>query len=398
MSEVAFPGLVNAHSHAFQRVFRGRTEGRSPAGGNFWTWRDAMYRAANALSPDDLYTVARMTYLEMALSGITTVGEFHYLHRDPQGRAYQDPNLIARLMVRAAREVGLRICLLRVAYARAGFASEPNPLQRRFIEPAADEFLQNAETLRAALDGEFSWMGVAPHSIRAVSLAYLREVAAWAGRERLPLHMHVAEQPAELAACQEEYGTSPIALLQREGMLSDRFTAVHAIHVRAAEIEAMGKAGSMVCACPSTERNLGDGIVPAAAYLRAGVRIALGSDSQAQINLLEDARELEYHLRLQELQRGLINPSDLFACATRNGAASLQVPATSTDYFTVDTEHPSIAGSGLDRLEAAVVFGLNPAAVRTVVVGGKRIVHEGKHALQEEITKSFLTVLERYRS
>jgi formimidoylglutamate deiminase len=400
MNRVTLPGLVNAHSHSFQRIFRGQTEGRSQPGGNFWTWRDAMYRAVNGLSPEDLYAVARMAFLEMALSGITTVGEFHYIHRDPDGNPYSDPNLISKLMVRAAREVGLRICLLRVAYARAGFDREPNPLQKRFIEPSADEFLSNVEALRSTLDGELAWVGVAPHSVRAVPLGYLGEVIAWAGNEQIPIHMHAAEQPIEISECQAESGTTPIALLDREGLLSDRFTAVHGIHVTRAEIDALALARSFVCACPTTERNLGDGIFPAADYLDAGVCIALGSDSQAQIDLLEDARELEHHLRLQKLQRGLLDAEDLFQSATKNGAACLaatqDAPSDLGDYFTVDLDDVSIAGSAREHLLSSVVFGMNRSAVRDVVVGGEVIVREGRHALQWEIVEEFLSVTRRH--
>ncbi len=395
MKRETFPGLVNAHSHAFQRIFRGQTEGRSGAGGNFWTWREKMYRAANGLSPDDLYAVARMAYLEMALSGITTVGEFHYLHRDPAGAAYSDPNLIAKLMVRAAREVGLRICLLRVAYARAGFESAPDPLQKRFIEASPEEFLRNAQDLSGALDGVFEWMGVAPHSVRAVPLHYLREVDSWARSAGVPVHMHAAEQPAELEACVAEYRVTPIALLDREGLLHERFTAVHGIHVTAEEIAALARTKALVCACPTTERNLGDGVIPAAAYLDAGVRLALGSDSQASIDLLEDARELEYHLRLQQLRRGLIDPAELLRCATANGAAALNVPPGADDWFTVDLDHPSIAGCERDPV-AAVVFGMDRSAVRDVVVGGTAIVQDGKHPLHERILEDYLKVSRRF--
>jgi formimidoylglutamate deiminase len=382
------PGLVNAHSHAFQRLIRGRTESQSKSGDNFWSWRDAMYRAANQLSPDDLYIVARMAFLEMVLSGITTVGEFHYVHRDPQGRAYDDPNLISKLMVQAAREVGLRICLLRVAYARAGFGKEANPLQKRFIEPL-DEYLANVEALKGTVDGEFAWVGLAPHSIRAVPLDYLREVANWADRAQVPLHMHASEQPAELEACEAEYGTTPIALLAREGVLGSCFTAVHAIHISGDEIRHLAQAGSTVCACPTTERDLGDGIVAADLLRRAGVRIALGSDSQTRIDLLEDARELEYHLRLQRLERGLLAPEDLLECATVSGARSLGTPPRAGDFFTVDLGDPSLAGATAQTLAATIVFGASRTAVRDVVVGGKFVVRDRFHELSETILKEF---------
>jgi formimidoylglutamate deiminase len=333
-----------------------------------------------------------MAYLEMALSGITTVGEFHYIHRDAEGNPYEDPNRIAKLMVRAARDVGIRICLLRVAYARAGFEKPANPLQKRFIEPSAEDYLRNLQALRNSLDGVFAWAGAAPHSVRAVPLDYLRHVAGWAARENIPLHMHVSEQPVELAECEAEYRLTPVALLAREKILSPRFTGVHAIHISDDEIRALAEAGSIVCACPTTERNLGDGIVPADALLRAGVRIALGSDSQAQIDLLEDSRELEYHLRMQKLERAVIAPEVLFECATKSGAASLGVPADVDDYFTIEQRDPSIAGVPEENLLSAVVFGLAKSAVRDVVVGGEFIVRHGRHPLHDEIVEEYLRV------
>jgi len=383
LGRAMLPGLVNAHSHSFQRVFRGETEEHRGARDDFWSWREAMYRAAGRLTPDELYRVARMAFLEMALSGITTVGEFHYIHGPGE-----DPNQIAMEMVRAARSVGIRICLLRVAYARAGRVGELHPVQRRFVEASTDQFLRNVEALRAQLDGESAWAGVAPHSVRAVPLDYLREVSQWAAREKVPIHMHVAEQPRELEECRAEYGVTPVALLAREGILSPRFTAVHGIHVTQDEVRALAEAHATVCACPTTERNLGDGIVPAAELLGAGVKIALGSDSQAQIDLLEDARELEYHLRLKNLERGLIAPRDLLRAATEWGAASLEVPKDAADFFTVDLRDPSIAGVPLE----ALVFSAAKSAVADVIVGGEFVVRDGRHDLAGEIVDDFLVV------
>ncbi|MBV9959503.1 MAG: amidohydrolase family protein, partial [Acidobacteria bacterium] len=201
------PGMVNGHSHAFQRVIRGRTEHRSRASADsFWTWRELMYSAAMRLEPEDIYDASRMAFLEMALGGITAVGEFHYLHRDAAGRAYDDPNLLAKEVIRAARDVGVRIALLRVAYARAGYRKEPDERQRRFIEPDAATYLRNVEKLKEELTRDDAWTGLAPHSVRAVPLDYLREVVAYADRLNLPVHMHVAEQPAENAACVSEHG------------------------------------------------------------------------------------------------------------------------------------------------------------------------------------------------
>jgi formimidoylglutamate deiminase len=412
------PGLVNAHSHAFQRVIRGRTEHRTGDGqDSFWTWREMMYSAATRLAPADVYDAARMAFLEMVLGGITAVGEFHYLHHAPDGTPYDDPNLIAKEVVRAAGDVGLRIALLRVAYARSGYNTESNPRQARFIETDADDFLRHVEKLKADLahsEGR-AWAGVAPHSVRAVPLAYLKEVVRYAHAQQLPVQMHVAEQQAEVSVCIQEYGRSPVALLETEGLLSDRFTAVHAIHVTPKAIHALAQARATVCACPTTERNLGDGVVAVDLLFKDGVRVALGTDSHVEIDLLEDARELEYHLRLQKMQRAVLAPdrsptaregalpddrasalaARLFDCATSNGAESIGAPGgnleagRAADFFTVDLNDPSIAGSGADDLLTNIVFSLSRTAIRDVVVGGRQIVEDGRHARQEEIVERF---------
>ncbi len=431
------PGMVNAHSHAFQRVIRGRTEYRSAARDSFWTWREQMYSAATRLSPEDLYDASRMAFMEMALSGITAVGEFHYLHHDAGGKFYDDPNLLAKQVVRAARDVGLRIALLRVAYARPGFDAPPNPRQSRFNTPNADVFLKHLDALASDLARDHAarddsppdapaWVGVAPHSVRAVPLPYLRAVCAHARARRMPVHMHVAEQPAENEACAREHdGRTPVRLLADEGMLDARFTAVHAVHITADEARLL--AGANVCACPTTERNLGDGIVPADLLFDAGARVSLGTDSQTQIDLLEDARELEYHLRLRQLSRAVLAPrrdgepggagragvepdgpqdenqpppisalaARLFECATANGARSLGFgggelrAGAPADFFTVDLADASIAGACGDDLLPAVVFSLARTAVRETAVAGRLVLEAGRHEAQEEIVSRF---------
>ncbi|HEV2708200.1 MAG TPA: formimidoylglutamate deiminase [Pyrinomonadaceae bacterium] len=429
------PGLVNAHSHAFQRVIRGRTEYRSARhkSDSFWTWREMMYAAAARLTPEDLYDASRMAFAEMALCGITTVGEFHYLHRTPAGDPYDDPNLLARQVVRAARDTGLRIALLRVAYARSGFRLPPNERQRRFIETDPDEYLRNLADLRAALAHDdapdahrTAWVGLAPHSIRAVPLNYLHEIIAYADAEALPVHMHLAEQPAELEACRAEHRRTPVELLFAEGLVGAQFTAVHAVHITPEEARSLGEFAAVVCACPTTERNLGDGIVPADLLFREGVRISLGTDSQTQIDLLEDARELEYHLRLRKLERAVLSPrrdsvlvafpsgateerespsllaAELFECATVHGTRStaapgsgLLAPGSPADFFTVDLNDPSIAGASAEDLLAVVVFSATRTAVRDVCVGGRFIVADGRHAAQHEIVERFAALQRR---
>ena len=404
------PGLVNVHSHAFQRVIRGRTEYRSGAERDtFWTWREAMYHAASRLSPEAIYHSARMAYLEMLLSGITTVGEFHYLHRAPGGIPYEDRNLLAWQVLRAADETGPRICLLRTAYARAGWRKPEDAGQARFLTPRVEDFIGDTEGVRGALPrisrpGR-AWVGVAPHSVRAVPLDYLRDVVSYAQSNRLPVHIHVAEQPAEVEACLGEYGRRPVELLHQYGILNSRFTGIHAIHITDQEAKYLGETKARVCACPTSERNLGDGAVPADRLFEAGAGICFGSDSNVQIDLLEDARLLEYHLRMNELQRVLLAPDSrkdalalrLFSSATETGAASLGGPVGSlevgreADFFTVDLDDPSVAGAG-DALLNHVVFSMERTAVREVAVGGEFVIRDGRHALEEEIIRQFADV------
>ena len=389
------PGFVNAHSHSFQRLIRGKAESRVVSGRDFWSWRGTMYYAASQLTPQEVYDVARMAFLEMVLAGTTTVGEFHYLHNAPDGRAYDDPNLLGKQVIAAAKSVGIRIVLLRTAYLRAGFELPPDPGQIRFYE-SAKAFLANMAALvkGVSTEGGRVHLGVAPHSIRAVPLGELHEITAWARANGLPVHMHVAEQVAENAACVREYGSTPIDLLAGEKILGPDFTAVHGVHVTAEEIAMLAKAEATICSCPTTERNLGDGFVRADEMLAAGIRFALGSDSQAQIDPLEDARELEYHLRLLQQKRAILDQvggktlaTHLFDSATVNGARALAVPAGElepgrlADFITVDLDDSSIAGNSAEDLLSTLVFSLSRSAIRDVFVGGRFILRDQRHAI-----------------
>jgi formimidoylglutamate deiminase len=347
-----------------------------------------MYHAANAMSPEDIYRAARMAFLEMLLSGITAVGEFHYVHQDLE---------VARAILRAGEELGLGVTLLRTAYVRAGWKKDPDPGQARFLTPDIDRYLADTDEMIAS----GARIGVAPHSVRAVPLDYLRRVAEYARERRLPLHMHVSEQPAEVEACVGEYGRRPVELLHENGILDESFTAVHAIHITDEEARFLGK--STVCACPTSERNLGDGAVPADKLFEVGARICFGSDSNVQIDILEDARELEYHLRMNRLERAVLAPDNsreglarrLFESATESGARSLLAPGgrleagRAADFFTIDLNDCSVAGADRESLLGHVVFSLERTAVRDVCVGGKLVVCDGRHRLQEEIVSEF---------
>lgn len=367
------PGLVSAHSHAFQRAIRGRTEHRAHPTDDFWTWREAMYAAAERLSPDDLYAVSKFCFLEMARAGVTAVGEFHYLHRDRDGRPYADPNELDLAVARAAQEAGLRIVLLRVAYARGGI--------KPFIEGSVDEYLKNLDALSKRVA-----VGAAPHSVRACPAEWIREIAAEASRRGWVLHLHVSEQPREVEQCRAEHGTTPPLLLERLGALTGRTTCVHGVHLADEDIAAIGRARASVCACPTTERNLGDGVVRVDKLLAAGARICVGSDSEIQLNPLEDARQLEYGLRLVELQRAVLDPersgvgglgAKLYGFASEGGMRSLGLPGGAlrpgepADFIVVDLDDPSIAGCSAEDLMANVTFSLERTAITHTYVGGR---------------------------
>lgn len=375
-----FPGLVNAHSHAFQRILRARTEVVSN-GDDFWAWRELMYRAASSLDPAQLHAVSKLAFVEMALAGVTTVGEFHYVHHQSDGRPYADVHELSKAVIGAAREAGLRIVLLRVAYARAGFQVAPNPRQARFIEPDVDTYLSRVQSLK--VDDPLVSVGLAPHSVRAVPREWLVEIAKVPGVK----HVHVAEQPGELKACLAEHGKHPVDLLDDVGLLPQA-VGVHAIHLD----EAHARKLKRVVACPSTEANLGDGVVPADLLMKAGVRISLGSDSQARIALLDEARLLEDNLRLVRQRRAVLDPGEgrlgerLFDCASAAGAEALGLETghlTSgepADFFTLPVD--SVAAS---------VFGQE--RVRDVAVAGRLIVRDGQHPQLEAAQRAFAAVV-----
>jgi formiminoglutamate deiminase len=311
---ITVPGLANCHSHAFHRALRAHTQtGR----GSFWTWREQMYQLAEELTPDSYKDIATSVYAEMRASGITAVGEFHYLHHQPDGTPYDDPNEMGRALLAAADEAGVRIRLLDTCYLAAGFGQEPEGVQRRFSDGDATRW---AERVEAFGDDR---VGAAIHSVRAVPREQLSTVAGWAQDRRVPLHVHLSEQVAENDACEAAHGVTPTQLLAEEGVLGPMTTAVHATHVTATDVRLLGESGTFVCFCPSTERDLADGIGPSRRLHDAGARLTLGSDSHAVIDLFEEMRAVEMHERLATQQRGHWSAVELLAAATYDGHASL---------------------------------------------------------------------------
>jgi formiminoglutamate deiminase len=376
---IVLPGFANAHSHAFHRALRGRTHG---GGGSFWTWREGMYAVAARLDPDSYLALARATYAEMALAGVTSVGEFHYLHHAFDGSEYSDPNAMAEALRQAADDAGIRLTLLDTCYLAGGLnASGYLPLdgvQRRFSDGDVDAWATRVAQLKPSAGMR---IGSAVHSVRAVPRAQLSSVGA-AGFG--PLHVHLSEQPTENDACLEFFGCTPTDLLAREGLLNSNLTAVHATHMTGSDIRALGTARAGACFCPTTERDLADGIGPARALADAGVRLSLGSDQHAVIDLLEEARALELHERLSSGQRGRFRPAELLTMLTQSGHASLGWPeagqisvGSRADLVAVRLDSVRTAGSLPDQ----AVLTATAADVDCVIVGGREIVRDGVHRL-----------------
>jgi formiminoglutamate deiminase len=356
---LTLPGLANCHSHAFHRALRGRTQsGR----GSFWTWREQMYRLAEDLTPDSYRELAVAVYSEMRASGITAVGEFHYLHHQADGTPYDDPNEMGRALLSAADEVGLRIRLLDACYLAAGFGQDPEGVQRRFSDGDASRW---AERVEAFGDDR---VGAAIHSVRAVPREQLRTVAQWAQGRSLPLHVHLSEQVGENDACEAVHGVTPTQLLADEGVLGPMTTAVHATHLTEADVRLLGETGTFACFCPTTERDLADGIGPSRFLHDAGSRLTLGSDSHAVIDLFEEMRAVEMHERLATQERGHWSARELLAAATYDGHESLGFPDAGrievgqrADLVTVDLDTWRTRGAG--ATPEALVFAATAADV-----------------------------------
>ncbi|MFI6107383.1 formimidoylglutamate deiminase [Streptomyces sp. NPDC051310] len=374
------PGLANAHSHAFHRALRGTVQVGS---GTFWTWREVMYQVASRLTPDTYHALARAVYAEMALAGITAVGEFHYLHHAPGGAPYADPNAMGEALIAAAGEAGIRITLLDTAYLSAGFGEPPNRHQTRFSDGTAEAWAERASLLKER-DGVR--IGAAVHSVRAVPAAQLSTVAEWAAARRAPLHVHLSEQTAENEACLAAHGCTPTRLLADHGVLGAHTTGVHNTHLTDEDIALLGGSGTGTCMCPTTERDLADGIGPAADLQRAGSPLSLGSDSHAVIDLLEEARAMELDERLRTRTRGHWTAAALLRAATADGHAALgwadagRLEAGAlADFTTIALDSVRTAGP-VPRLAAeTAVFAASAADVRHTVVGGRHVVRDGAH-------------------
>lgn len=389
---LVLPGLANAHSHAFHRALRSRTQHDR---GSFWTWRDLMYQAADKLDPDTYRDLATAVFTEMALAGVTSVGEFHYLHHGARGVPYDDPNAMGRALVEAAASAGVRLTLLDTCYLSASVDGSPlGDVQRRFGDGSGERWAERVDLLRREFGGSDTVIvGAALHSVRGVPLQHMPPVVEWADAHRAPLHVHSSEQTAEVEQCVAVHGRTPTALLHDAGVLGPRTTAVHMTHLTESDLAMLDSTATGVCFCPTTERDLGDGIGPASALLaRSAGLFSVGSDSHAVIDLFEEARAVELDERLRCRERGIFPADLLLKSATSDGQHALGwtdaghiVPGHRADLVAVDMESVRTAGGG-PRAETAV-FAATAADVTDVVVDGRPVVRERGHLVVTDVSR-----------
>ncbi|MGY5118287.1 formimidoylglutamate deiminase [Streptomyces sp. 900105755] len=396
---LSLPGLANAHSHAFHRALRGTVQVGS---GTFWTWRELMYSFADRLTPETYHALARAVYAEMALAGVSCVGEFHYVHHAPGGTPYADPNAMGEALIAAAADAGIRITLLDTAYLSSGFGEPPNAHQLRFSDGSAEAWAERCSVLK---ERDHARIGAAIHSVRAVPAGQLATVAGWAEERRAPLHVHLSEQTAENDACLAAHGRTPTRLLADHGVLGPRTTGVHNTHLTDEDIALLGGSGTGTCMCPTTERDLADGIGPAVALQRAGSPLSLGSDSHAVIDLLEEARAMELNERLRTRTRGHWTAAALLRAASADGHAALGWDGAGAieagmlaDLTTIALDSVRTAGP-LPRLGAeTAVFAATAADVRHTVVGGRHVVRDGAHTLVPDVPQALARAVEALRA
>jgi formiminoglutamate deiminase len=404
---LTMPGLANAHSHAFHRALRGVAEATR---GTFWTWRERMYEVAGRLDPDNYLALGTAVYAEMALAGMSCVGEFHYLHHGPGGTPYADPNEMGRVLIEAARQAGIRITLLDACYLAGGLAADgtQQPLegtQLRFGDADGTAWASRVDALgpdSAGSVGAHARLGAAIHSVRAVPPGHMPEVAVWSHRYGAPLHVHVSEQVAENRACLAAYRATPAEVLAEAGALGPRSTAVHATHLTDSDIELIAGSRCHACMCPTTEADLADGIGPARALADEGSPLTLGSDSHAVIDLLEEARRVELGERLASQERGHFTAAELATAASTVGHASLGWPDAGelaagglADFVTVALDSPRTAGAPRTAALESVIFCASAADVRNLVVGGRDVVVGGRHVLVSDVPGALAAAIGR---
>lgn len=393
---LAVPGFGNAHSHAFHRALRSRTHS---GGGTFWTWREQMYAAADSLDPDGYFALARLVFAEMAQAGITSVGEFHYLHHQPGGRRYDDQNAMAMALVAAAGEAGVRLTLLDTCYLESAPGEPLGGVQLRFGDGTAAAWIDRVTDLHERCAGLLDVrIGAAVHSVRAVPPAAISAVAEWSRAHEAPLHAHVSEQVGENTACLAAYGVTPVQLLADCGALGPMTTVVHATQLTDGDVALLGSTGTGVCLCPTTERDLADGLPRARDLVDAGAPLSVGTDSQAVIDLLEEVRAVEHHERLRTHRRGHFTAAELLTAAAVEGqralgwaAAGIAVGAPA-DFVAIRLDSVRTAG-GAATLENAA-FAASAEDIHHVVAGGRTVVQDGRHVAMPDLGRELQRLLD----
>ncbi|HEY4366719.1 MAG TPA: formimidoylglutamate deiminase [Steroidobacteraceae bacterium] len=402
---IVLPALANVHSHAFQRGMAGLTERRGPSADDFWSWREVMYRFALSMNPEQVEAVACQVYVEMLEAGFCRVGEFHYLHHDLDGRPYQDLGEMAGRIAAAAELTGIGLTLLPVFYAHASFGGvAPRENQRRFIN-TVDSYSRLLERCRAAVAAlDTAVVGVAPHSLRAVTPAQLAAVTGMA--RGAPIHIHIAEQVKEVEDCIAWSGRRPVQWLLENAEIDGRWCLVHATHVDAAEKASMIRSGAVAGLCPITEANLGDGIFDAAGFLGCGGRFGIGSDSNVQVGVADELRLLEYSQRLLNRARNVLGDAEfstgrvLLQGALQGGGAAVGTAAADlavgapADFVSLDAYHPALVCRDGDAIVDAWLFSAGNAAVDCVWVGGEKVVEQGRHVRRDEIRARFIATMQ----
>ncbi|HQW80413.1 MAG TPA: formimidoylglutamate deiminase [Pseudomonadota bacterium] len=401
-TDFVLPGLVNAHSHAFQRAMAGLAERQTHPGDSFWTWREQMYRYAGLIEPGDLQAIAAQLYVEMLKAGYTTVCEFHYLHHQRDGHPYADVAAMSRALMAAAEEAGIGLCLLPVLYMQGGFDGRALAAHQQRFGHEVDAFLGLIEILRRD-ESDAMQVGIALHSLRAVSpLAMAAVLAAEAGTDR-PIHIHIAEQIAEVEECLLLRGTRPVSWLLEHVAVDARWTLVHATQLSAPEVQAIADTNATVCLCPTTEANLGDGLFPLPGYIAANGRFSIGSDSHISVSPVEELRWLEYGQRLQVRGRNIAVDAEeksvgrfLFDRALAGGRYSAGARiAGNTSTVTLNAAHPLLAARTQEQLLDTWIFSGNVPLIREVVVGGRSIVCAGMHVDEERIARRYVDTVQR---
>ena len=407
LGQVLIPGLVNGHSHAFQRAIRGKTHSRPPGRSDFWSWREAMYGVVESLTPQALYDISHHAFLEMLEAGYTHVGEFHYVHHEQGGKAYADENELANAVIQAAVDAGILITLLRVVYLETGYESQPpSPGQLRFMDASVEESIGSVERLMERWRHHSGVkVGIAPHSVRAVHGEDLRTIGTWARGKNVPIHIHASEQTAEVDQTLAATGLRPVELLNDTGLLGPNTTLVHGTHLSNQERKHIAQTGTTVCICPSTEADLGDGLIELGPLLDLKVPMTLGSDSQAIIDPFHEMRSLDMHERLRTQRRTPTTPEGgqpgalLLEMSTAHGLGSLGWSSggiregAEANLISLDRNHPALLGLSKEELVAGVTLHGDRTLVAHSWIHGKQIIRDGEHPHTQRSRERFSLAL-----